>query len=1620
MGLRDFYYKMEEKYYKVLDKIDKVGIPIYKVTDPIDKVIPSFAIVLILMLIVVLGIVYAIAASAGIFPDAHEIIVTVQDADDLPLLGAVVSISFDDVVKQEIVNASGAIRFEAPVDQLVTFDVEYNDETYRKTLMITEASNYNLKLDEIATSVETISFSLLSSDNSMLSPVNIYFECSNRDTLPPEPIYSYSDSDVIVDVPKDCGVLTVNVESDNYNEGSWSISNGGTILLQPATFSGNSTIFVNIKDNAGNLLEDVDLTLVLMPLDQPIEQINGASSFHTFSGLAPNQYKVVGSKDGYTAASQLVYITFDGANEEISLELVPGSESINSAELVIKVLSCSSRSILSNATVCLYHSDNGTQGDMIACQEIDSEDNGLANFTVADKDLKYHVAVKKSDYRSSFESEVEVDDGVVPICLVRRTSDNENTLKVKVVDQDNDPVYNARVYLYDDKNNMMELGHILTDFNGVTSNYSDKRGFFVDDGKFQAYAYKGLYSGKSVFFDFDPDGLEEEYDVLVTLTIPDSALHLIIRDKFGDPVPNAIVKLYDAYASNPIEIGQLHSDPDGTFQIAGLKADKKVYYTIEKEGFERYVSLARFLPADSEFIEEVILDKPSLDKMPSVEILGLFDEDDKVAAKVSASNLYKLKFKITLPSAPRIEYETMHMNLLVGDSDIVEKEFFYIENISRSALATLQKADEFDLDTFDDSTRTISNELEGLAFKDEIQFAQLTWRLGENNLDLSEGGVFYVDAYLRMKDFVPENEQLELQYYLDVKRDKEGHEEEIYLPEGQTNPELGGYYNTYKPYLFFAGNGQQICDGDFCFEASVTDQDDELISDLLSDTPFIATIGTSYGLDFTIINKGDKPLTRYRLIVENPEENLYFDSYDLKNITTDQAQRDFAANTNAEDHHLITHRGEERLGINDALRGLIDFVANEEGNGRFNFKIIEDNRIIYEKEYYLTITADKEIKVELEPEVIPSYVAVTLKFEVTDFETGRDLNDATVYITDVYDTILAKRQTENGKIDITLQGQPPNVNLYIKVFKKGYKPFAKEFLTSSEFVKIEPEELNTKIDVTDRRSSETLKLTNTSEIPVEIGDLELEGNFDEYISVSQINQYLRDSFTGQIIDKEHSFDMPVIFSLTQMAQYLTENREYEGTLKLPIENGIGAVWLYEVPVKIYISLGKSLDSLGCLILDTKETQLVSTSGKIANDLLTVTNSCTVEGKPVTLQNLEMKIEWKDNSLGSFEIDKDNRKARLQQAYYISLGSEMDPESEETFAVHLLPRSGRVMGTGQATLYVRAGYFSENGLQFVENKVDYDVDVVNMESCIGFELPDGETDLIKVLRDQEGSFKVKSTCETEVDMKLTTIPEDFVEVTPKDFTLRPDSEQMVKVKPKDSPVGVYLLEARGKTPGHTYEALRAGIGALRLFVAPLESDCIIMDNYEFDIYDTADSGEDESYRYGYVINRCYKTNIKAQYPLKIKAPDFGDIMKSAQFWISTTSSMVSHGIAGYFAGDAYEEKRKEEFDDKMGKVDWSTVTKTDLEKLQSEYDSSTFGLNVEESMTSRKAANTKAQADLQAQINDSTTTEIAKIALGKQLTALKSERENIDARSKELEDARAKEAAAKSSEPATAS
>ncbi|MFW5902280.1 MAG: hypothetical protein ACOCTT_00115, partial [archaeon] len=117
MGLREIYYRVEDKWFETIDSLDKRGIPSYKAIDPLERRgIPSLpvyiAILIILLYFAVPGLIGVIQPEGPVEPeDPDEIQVPIEviDTDSMQMLeGAEIKAMLEEEIREEqITNEEG-------------------------------------------------------------------------------------------------------------------------------------------------------------------------------------------------------------------------------------------------------------------------------------------------------------------------------------------------------------------------------------------------------------------------------------------------------------------------------------------------------------------------------------------------------------------------------------------------------------------------------------------------------------------------------------------------------------------------------------------------------------------------------------------------------------------------------------------------------------------------------------------------------------------------------------------------------------------------------------------------------------------------------------------------------------------------------------------------------------------------------------------------------------------------------------------------------------------------------------------------------------------------------------------------------------------------------------------------------------------------------------------------------------------------------------------------------------------------------------------------------------------------------------------------------------------------
>ena len=112
MGLSDLYHGAEEKYYDLLDRLQDI-VPVYSIVDPIDSVMPSFALILVL---ITAGIGFAafgmLAGPTGIAQVFVNL--TAEDSRGNRFSNLSIDVWVDNSSRQVVTDAQGFASFAVP------------------------------------------------------------------------------------------------------------------------------------------------------------------------------------------------------------------------------------------------------------------------------------------------------------------------------------------------------------------------------------------------------------------------------------------------------------------------------------------------------------------------------------------------------------------------------------------------------------------------------------------------------------------------------------------------------------------------------------------------------------------------------------------------------------------------------------------------------------------------------------------------------------------------------------------------------------------------------------------------------------------------------------------------------------------------------------------------------------------------------------------------------------------------------------------------------------------------------------------------------------------------------------------------------------------------------------------------------------------------------------------------------------------------------------------------------------------------------------------------------------------------------------------------------------------
>ena len=1432
--IKEIYYNAEEKYYNFLDKLNK-SIPVYEIVDPIDKVIPSFILVIGLFFLI-LALV-AITIIAIVFPmGANDVTVIVQNADGDRIDGASVIIFRNDNLELESeTNAQGIVKAQGiSIDDQLEIRVEAQDYlSDTKFIFVDELPlAVNVTLEEESAAFTTKTVRLYDSLGPVSGNFTLEFSCSNP--------YAPSISDITVkpsdggiakvQVPNNCQTLSVNVlDTASFSEVYGEVVSGEDhIIYLSEESTAKGTISINVSDALGGIIDGIEIELyknselIQNPDIGPINVDFTSGGTADFS-VTPGDYvvKAYDSAGRYGEQSSGRITVASGETKNVSMTL---SENIR-GQIKVKVVDKKSQALVENANVKLFIAATDEQ-----ITAIRTDEKGEAVFNIS-RDVEYNIVVSADSYQIGRLGGLRIGENFKVVELNKCTPTTCGSLKVKVVDQDNIAIDNATVFLYDASTNFVAgYDSVMTDINGIAT----FRG--VSSGNYFAFAFREGFSGRSDAGSFSSSVLEDTgVHLTVTMEIGSGIVRVNVKDKEGRAVSFPEVLIVDARTNE--SLGRDIGNVDGVYEKE-LKANRKVYIIVNKEDeqiFARYATVKKPIIVGSVQEFNVILEKPILKDNVEIEFLGLY-KDGARAQNVKAGDTYKAKFKLRIPEEK--DYDEAGVHIRLGEDVIMEKDKLFIKEVNAPRTSQV-RATRFE----SEASGIATDEYETTV--DDAKWVNLVWQS-------PNAGIYEIEAEVEIKNSAALGEKLLMNYRawgeLDGDRDR-------FPVDNTVTEEL---YSTTKEEVFQVGI-VTLCDENFCFTSSITDEENDLVQ-AVTDT-YSARVFNPYRMTFVITNNSDSTIhNNANLRIKNFDQSLKF--FEYKFIDSQSTPKEGVVNG-----FEFERLNAGNLSPKNSIRmDSVDFVPQKAGNGIISMQIVSDQRVVFEKTLTIVISSPRELKAEINPQVYLSGIHQDINVLVTDSANGLEVQNAIVRLKDKRENILAFDTTDvAGRAFLILPGQKPGEKLKLEIEKINYNIKVIELEVSDKLLEINPEQLGVSLNVkTKVESEEKFSVRNVAPYDLRVKNIELTGKFKNILDKAKIKAWLDNSYKNMILKSNDSQEIILKTYLSEAAANLSDRAAFDGELIITASN-FGHDWVFKVPTKISVGLGGEVDNPACLIV-TRKDWTASTTGTPKRIEFEIQNNCTVNGKPVALQDLEAKVDWKTNQLGEFVLNIGPDETILRSGYFRLLLGTLQKEQTLTAILSFTPYGG-VNGISEADVVIEASNPLDNEKQILQNTIATKISSVNLDQCLSY-----DKEIITVKQGESGAFTITANdiCNEPVEFEIES---DLVTSPRKSFKIQPGQSQTLEVFAEQNDPGQYGVFISPKFTSAKREQL---VKNLRVRINA--DGCWQLSRYEFDVYDSP-SYEFDGFDTTTITNTC----VEKQVPVEVNAKDITQAATDGLAW-----------------------------------------------------------------------------------------------------------------------------------------
>ncbi|MFH1255679.1 MAG: hypothetical protein V1494_00130 [Candidatus Diapherotrites archaeon] len=1428
MGLKDFYYSLEDKYYALLDKIDS-HLPVYKVVDPIDKVVPSFALALVVIALIVALLAFSLGGFNPLAQEKTTLTITVIDDAGVPLKNVELTISGLEATIKDSTNSKGQkVLADIEMGKTLTITLKkanYGDAT--ESVTVTEKNQEKtITLTATALPSTTRFVEFRGPDGKKLSGKTLTAEFSCSSGTPIEnALRTITSGETTVVVPGDCGNLVARVSGTGFKTNSFTLNQGGVISLEAENIP-KGTVLFRVKDiETKRALSGINLKVY--SLNNQLKAEKTTSFGEAVFSLEAGDYYVVAEDPNEDYASETKNFEVS-ENDSKSEEILLGKEI--KAYIKVFVKDKANNAIIPNATVFLKKDDGSLYG-----QKATDENEGKATFTVSENGI-YYIEAAHDSYLYSDANKIDTRSVSVgatitaTVKLEKLTAANSGRLNVTVVDEDNWPVENATVNLFDANSGFLcsGCGQKTTDVNGVAKFSGIKK------GKYYALAYKYPAQGTSDAKDID-NRIENE--LTVNLIIGNGTIQVKAVDLDNKAIPFATAELRTETGE---ALGAISLDAQGIGSKT-LKADKKVYVKVSADGYSSWTSASRQIMPNKTVTVTAKLEEEILGDKPTVEFLGLYSTGSVSSQmqQLNSGEEVTARFLLKVPSETSFSEIGLHVRAGADETKTVQKDQLFINGVNAPYASSLKST------TYNASNGTAIDE-ENITNGD-AKWVNIWWHSDSG----IEPGVYNLEIQLKVKNNTTQGYELPLHYRAWGVDSGEAYLRDPIDTALGTASDSGAkealYAQTYDK-TYYEGI-PDVCSEDFCYSERVIDGRE---GSILSDAPYPIRMFDDYNVVFAITNNSGTLHDNANIRVKSTTDGIKTDDVvSIKQYSLVNA--DSSNFSSSAPKFEIDPIDLGYFATNKTIMGSMVVQAKKEEQSSVQLTVVSSQNTVFEKIIDFQPYSEQDINVTVLPDVLASMIALELKVHA-EYEGGEKdgfpLRDAIVRVTrtapDLSQTTMNGATDAQGNAVFSIPASSNGTKIKVEVEKPGYGSKAIEKTVGEGIIKFNPNEMKFSLNLTNRQEKES-NLTITNLIPPEltISKLKVTGRFYGLLDEERMNNYLQ-QFIGLDLNKSHSETIKVLAALSDNAQLLDESTIVKGNLIVnATDETQGSTWSFNVPLEVDIGLAEMCKYNDPISISVKEWKGSTLDNKIMKEFL-ITNNCVNDDDEVmNVANLKARIKWRSDAIGNVELTINDPSGGsysqvLQETIWARYFNEVEGGKQYVAIATFTPNPGHLGETAAFDIEIDAELLTDRGRQDVgaTNAIQAELLVINLEQCIKYSPQPQEG--IKISRsEKETSFELDtSECgDIALDFKFCDndncrggTSEGGIYLRPTTLSnVMPDDPKTVTVERGDIP-GFYGIPVSVRPPGGSFRQ----VAEMEAIIEPQTGKYFTLDRYDFTI------------------------------------------------------------------------------------------------------------------------------------------------------------------------------------------